>query len=115
MFIVTRQTGMTPAIAVYLSLTAFASVRLTPAATSTVAFHESLSTTRRLSLRFRGSPRPLSTIGIGTVTCLLDFQVHVARDYASPCALLAEHVFSYFGVDPYGLVLMVLAVLCHPP
>src|SRR6218665_501413 len=50
MFIVTRQTGMTPAIAVYLSLTAFASVRLTSAATSTVAFHESLSTTQRLSL-----------------------------------------------------------------
>src|SRR6218665_1298267 len=44
------QTGMTPAIVVYLSLKAFASVRLTPSATSTVAFHESLSTTQRLSL-----------------------------------------------------------------
>jgi len=54
-------------------------------------------------------------VGMGTVTCLLDFQVHVVRDYASPCALLAEHVFSDFGVDPYGLVLMALAVLCHPP
>jgi len=53
MFVVTRQTGMTPAIAVYLSLKAFASVRLTPAATSTVAFHESLSTTQRLSLNGR--------------------------------------------------------------
>src|SRR6218665_3277316 len=48
MFVVTRQTVMTPTIVVYLK--AFASVRIAPAATSTAAFHESLSTTQRLSL-----------------------------------------------------------------
>src|SRR6218665_353886 len=74
-------------------------------------------------MRFRESPRPLSTIVMGTVTlspCLLGFQENVVRGYTSPCALLAEpksreHVFSDFGVDPYGLVLMARAVLCHPP
>src|SRR6218665_3821466 len=61
MFIVTRQTGMTPANAVYLSLKAFASVRLTPAATSTVAFNEPLSTTQRLSLNGRATSSYVET------------------------------------------------------